>query len=311
MAARFTHLALPCRDLDATIAWYEAHTPMRAFHRRSDLDAEVAWLAEDDTSVGLVVVQSFEARASGEPQTTLSPFAHLGFDVDDPAEVERVDGALAETGLVVANVEVARGWASPDRADASCTEQETLAYEMADHWGCRYLQVIGDYTGTIAEAAVGFGALCDRAADHGLLVGIEWVPSMTNIETAATAAAIALEADRPNGGFCFDSWHLTRSTNDLNDLRSLPGDRIFATQWSDGTIAPQHPDYYRDCLMNRVPPGDGQFDLVDMVRVLDEIGSRAPLGLEVCSTELWEGPVDVAARSAARGMRAVLAEARG
>ena len=230
---------------------------------------------------------------------------------DDPAEVERIDGALAETGLVVANVEVARGWASPDRADASCTEQETLAYEMADHWGCRYLQVIGDYTGTIAEAAVGFGALCDRAADHGLLVGIEWVPSMTNIETAATAAAIALEADRPNGGFCFDSWHLTRSTNDLNDLRSLPGDRIFATQWSDGTIAPQHPDYYRDCLMNRVPPGDGQFDLVDMVRILDEIGSRAPLGLEVCSTELWEGPVDVAARSAARGMRAVLAEARG
>lgn len=94
MAARFTHLALPCRDLDATIAWYEAHTPMRAFHRRSDLDAEVAWLAEDDTSVGLVVVQSFEARASGEPQTTLSPFAHLGFDVDDPAEVD----AAAEVG---------------------------------------------------------------------------------------------------------------------------------------------------------------------------------------------------------------------
>ena len=112
---------------------------------------------------------------------------------DDPAEVERVDGALAETGLVVANVEVASGWASPDRADASSTEPETLAYEMADHWGCRYLQVIGDYTGTIAEAAVGFGALCDRAADHGLLVGIEWVPSMTNIETAATAAAIALD----------------------------------------------------------------------------------------------------------------------
>ena len=94
MAARFTHLALPCRDLDATIAWYETHTPMRAFHRRSDQDAEVAWLAEDDTSVGLVVVQSFEARASGEPQTTLSPFAHLGFDVDDPAEVD----AAAEVG---------------------------------------------------------------------------------------------------------------------------------------------------------------------------------------------------------------------
>ena len=98
MAARFTHLALPCRDLDATIAWYEAHTPMRAFHRRVDADAEVAWLTEvlsgGGTTVGLVVVQTFEAKASGEPQTTLSPFAHLGFDVDDPAEVD----AAAEIG---------------------------------------------------------------------------------------------------------------------------------------------------------------------------------------------------------------------
>ena len=48
MAARFTHLALPCRNLDATIAWYEAHTPMRAFHRRTDVDAEVAWLVRSD-----------------------------------------------------------------------------------------------------------------------------------------------------------------------------------------------------------------------------------------------------------------------
>ena len=42
MATRLTHLALPCRDLDATIAWYEDHTPMRTFHRRVDADTEVA-----------------------------------------------------------------------------------------------------------------------------------------------------------------------------------------------------------------------------------------------------------------------------
>jgi sugar phosphate isomerase/epimerase len=229
---------------------------------------------------------------------------------DDPAAIERVDEALDATGLVIANIEVARGWASPDRADETCTKTEQLAYEMADRWSCRYLQVIGDYTGTLDEAARGFAALCDRAADHGLLVGIEWVPSMTNIETAATAAAIALAADRPNGGLCFDSWHLTRSTNDLEDLRALPGEKIFATQWNDGTIAPQNPNYYEDCLSNRVAPGSGEFSLVDMVRVLDAIGSTAPLGLEVCSTTLWDAPVEHAAQAAAEGMRAVLADAR-
>lgn len=230
---------------------------------------------------------------------------------DDPAAAERVDAALADTAMVIANIEAARGWASPDKADDACRRTEALAYEMADRWSCRYMQVIGDYTGTLAEASTGFGALCDRASEHGLLVGLEWVPSMTNIENATTASRIVVDADRPNGGLCFDSWHLTRSTNDLDDVRNLPGEKVFATQWNDGTIAPQHPDYLQDCLSNRVPPGDGEFSLVEMVRILDGIGSTAPIGLEVCSSTLWAGPVDDAARLAADGMRAVLSQARG
>ena len=100
VTGRFTHLALPCHDLDATIAWYEAHTPLRAFHRRVDVDAEVAWLAEgrrpDGTvnPVGLVVVQSFSDRDAALPVPVLAPFAHLGFAVDDPVEVD----AAAERG---------------------------------------------------------------------------------------------------------------------------------------------------------------------------------------------------------------------
>ncbi|MEM8902744.1 MAG: sugar phosphate isomerase/epimerase family protein [Actinomycetota bacterium] len=229
---------------------------------------------------------------------------------DDHAAVERVEAALDETGLSIANIEALRGWASPDGPTESCLRLESLAFEMADRFGCRYLQVIGDYTGTLTEAAVGFGSLCDRAADHGLLVGLEWVPSMTNIEDATTAVRIVTEADRTNGGFCFDSWHLTRSTNDLAEVRSLPGEKIFATQWNDGTIVPQHDDYYEDCLMNRVPPGEGEFSLVEMVRILDGLGSTAPIGIEVCSSELWAAPVEQAARASAEGMRRVLAEAR-
>ncbi|WP_419842723.1 sugar phosphate isomerase/epimerase family protein [Candidatus Poriferisodalis sp.] len=228
----------------------------------------------------------------------------------DAAEVQRIERALAETGLVIANIEVVRGWASPHRADTACTRQEALAYEIADRFGCRYLQAIGSYSGAIAQAAEGFAALCDRAADHGLLVGLEWVPSLTNIPTAAVAREIVSEADHPSGGYCFDSWHLTRSTNDLDDLRCLNGSKIFATQFNDGPVAPAHPDYLHDCLTNRVPPGHGEFALVEMVRVLDELGSTAPIGLEVCSAQLWADDVAFAAQAAADGMRAVLRQAR-
>ncbi|CAN5597107.1 TIM barrel protein [soil metagenome] len=228
----------------------------------------------------------------------------------DPVELERVDAALAESGLVVANIETLRGWAVPSAINDTYRDLESLAFAMADHWGCRYVQVIGDADGTLDEAAGGFAALCDRAADHGLLVGLEWVPSMTNIADAGTALRIVTEAGRVNGGLCVDSWHFTRSTNNLDDVRAIPGELIVATQFNDGTLVPQEDDYYRDCLTNRVPPGEGEFALVDMLQMLDANGSRAPIGVEVCSSELWAAPVEHAARVSADAMRRVIARSR-
>jgi len=228
---------------------------------------------------------------------------------ENPAALDEVDAALESTGLVVANIETLRGWVHGGD-DEAFTRQEALAYDMAEHWGCRYVQVIGDAEGSLEGAAAGFGALCDRAADRGLLVGLEWVPSMTNIEDAPTALAIVSEADRPNGGLCVDSWHFTRSTNDLDHLRAIPGELVVSTQFNDGTIQAADPDYYTDCLANRVCPGEGEFALVEMIRILDAAGSRAPIGIEICSSELWSRPVDEAARRGADAMRRVLATAR-
>ena len=77
----------------------------------------------------------------------------------------------------------------------------------------------------------------------------------------------------------------------------------------DGPRRPQLDDYKQDCLANRVPPGEGEFDCVAFVRLLTEIGVQSPISLEVCSTELWAAPGDEAAARAADAMRAVLAEA--
>lgn len=227
----------------------------------------------------------------------------------DPAALDAVDAALDETGLVVANIETLRGWATPAGAETA-QRHEQLAFDMADHWGCRYVQVIGDAEGPLDQAAAGFAALCDRAGEHGLSVGLEWVPSMTNIGDARTALRIVTEADRPNGGLCVDSWHFTRSTNDLDDLRAIPGELVVATQWNDGTVVPAEPDYYTDTLANRVVPGAGEFDLVEILRILDAAGSRAPIGLEVCSSALWDAPVEEAAMAAAAAMSRILAAAR-
>jgi sugar phosphate isomerase/epimerase len=216
---------------------------------------------------------------------------------------------LEDNGLVLAEIETVHGWSSSGGPDAEeCRRREDLAYELADGAGCRYFQAIGSYEGSVAEAGEAFGALCDRAAAHGLLVGVEWLP-YTNIATAADAQAIVEAAGRPNGGYCADIWHHRRGANDDAMLRAMPGERVYAVQMDDGPRQPQLPDYKQDCLANRVPPGEGEFDCVQFVRLLHEIGVRAPLSLEVCSTELWAAPASEAASKAADAMRAVLATA--
>ena len=244
-------------------------------------------------------------------------FAGIGLYAPEYRRLRQEEGRSAadirsqvdEHGLVVAEIESVRGWsAGAGGPSEDCRAFEEVAYEMADELGCRYLQATGPYEGSVQEAADGFGALCDRAAVHGLLVGIEFLP-FTNIRTADEAREIVEVADRPNAGYCLDIWHHKRGANDESQLRSLPADRIFAVQMNDGTLAPAIEDYKDDCMRTRVAPGDGAFDCVEFVRLLADMGVRAPISLEVCSTEMWAAPAVESARRAADGMRTVLAKA--
>lgn len=101
--ARFTHVALPCTDIDATIAWYERFTPLRLLDRREDAEGQGAWLGQPDMvdKPFIVVLVSFLRDHENGPQPTLAPFAHLGIEVPTQAEVDgiaargRAEGCLA------------------------------------------------------------------------------------------------------------------------------------------------------------------------------------------------------------------------
>jgi sugar phosphate isomerase/epimerase len=221
-----------------------------------------------------------------------------------PADISAV---LDRHGIALVDVEAARGWwATSGDEFARSRRTEELAYEMADEFGVRYLQVIGPYDCGFDQAVEGFAGLCDRAARHGLLLGVEWLP-FTNIVDAADAQALVAAADRPNGGYCVDIWHHRRGANDVDMIRALEPEKIFSIQMNDGTLLPTIDDYKTDCLASRLPPGDGEFDCLGFVRLLADMGVDAPFSIEVCSTEFWAIPARDAARVAADGMRRVLA----
>jgi lactoylglutathione lyase len=92
---RWTHIALPCADLDASVDWYTAYTPLVVLDRRVDPDGENAWLSHEGQVVHpfVLVLVMFHER-QGSPQPQLAPFAHLGIELPQRADVD----AIAERG---------------------------------------------------------------------------------------------------------------------------------------------------------------------------------------------------------------------
>ena len=99
---RWTHIALPCTDIDATIAWYERFTPLELLDRREDADGQGAWLGHPDQADKpfiLVLVSFFRDQASG-PKPIMAPFAHIGMEVTSRAEVEDIARRGQEEGCL-------------------------------------------------------------------------------------------------------------------------------------------------------------------------------------------------------------------
>jgi lactoylglutathione lyase len=102
-SARWTHIALPSSDIDRSIAWYEAFTPLRLLDQREDADGYGAWLGHPDNGDKpfiLVLVSFFRDQGKG-PLPIMSPFAHIGIEMPTQAEVERVAELAREHNCLV------------------------------------------------------------------------------------------------------------------------------------------------------------------------------------------------------------------
>jgi sugar phosphate isomerase/epimerase len=172
------------------------------------------------------------------------------------------------------------------------TELELFA--VADAVGARSLNAVDVFGGpwSLDEAAAAFAGLCDRAADHGLLVHLEFLP-WSRIPDLATAWQVVGAADRPNGGLMLDAWHYFRSDPDGALLRSIPGRSIVGVQLCDAPATPEI-DPLHATLHERLLPGEGELPLSTLLKDLQATGTTAPIGVEVFSDVLHaQDPEDV------------------
>jgi sugar phosphate isomerase/epimerase len=205
----------------------------------------------------------------------------------------------SDEGVTITDVEAAADWLSPEPDHtasghrARYTTDQLLA--IAAELGATTLVLIHEGDPAPANlAAERFAAVCDRAADEGLRVALEY-PAWMTIGSLEVAWEVVRTADRPNGGLLVDLWHHRRSNSDDELLRTIPPERIYSVQLSDATAQPR--GTLVEDVMHRALPGDGEFDVAAFVALLADIGVEAPIGIEVLEPELLALGPDAAARA--------------
>jgi len=118
---------------------------------------------------------------------------------------------------------------------------------------------------------------------------------------------IISEADMPNLGLGFDSFHMFATKTPMDDLELLDPDKIFLVQladfmWNEIKTVEERISTARTF---RVFPGEGVHSeaLAELVRKLHALGYRGDYSFEVFNDDYQQMPLDVVAR---RGQKAAL-----
>lgn len=239
-------------------------------------------------------------------------FRGVSLFMDDLMGVDeaRLRARLADLGLAVAELDPVLTWVPGVEAGGAGFERWSVDdfLRAAERVGARSLNAVCFAPG-VPEAALveAFAALCDRASEVGVPVHLEFMP-ISGVRDLAAALRIVDGAGRPNAGVMLDVWHFVRSRSSRAQLASNAS-KVIALQLDDCPAEPE-PNLIAETLNRRLMPGEGDADVVGLLRLLDAGGCTAPLGVEVFAEELVALAPARAAERVAEATRKVVAAAR-
>jgi sugar phosphate isomerase/epimerase len=224
---------------------------------------------------------------------------------------------VADSGLAITEVEIVGNWLPGARRKPGMpawlvalldrmTPERVIAIAAAV--GARGI-TIGEMFGIdvdVDRAAKAFARVCARAADHGLTVALEYIPT-GGIANLDQASAIVERAGAANGGLLVDAWHFFRSGSRLDQLAALPARAIASIQLCDAPAVAEA-DLDHAMVHDRLLPGEGALDLPGLLAALARTGTGAPIAIEVFSDALAALPIDAIARRCAAAAHELLTE---
>ena len=149
----------------------------------------------------------------------------------------------------------------------------------------------------MADLADHLARFAEMMAADGITCVLEAMP-MWGLRTLAEVETLRRATPASNLRLLFDTWHYMRGGRDDALIGRIPAGIIDHVQIADGTLAtPEGRSLFDDCLYHRLPPGEGELPLLDILRVLKAAGHLGSVGPEVFSAEFDRMPAaDIAAR---------------
>jgi len=152
-----------------------------------------------------------------------------------------------------------------------------------------------------------FADLCDRAAQYGLQVCLEFAV-YTGVRTLAHAARIVAKSGRSNASVLIDALHFSRSGGVPADVRSVAPSLLRYAQICDASVdrpePTDTPNLIREARTGRLLPGEGVLPLRALVASLP---ARVPLAVEAPCRATAELPPVERAKRAYQSLTALLA----
>jgi sugar phosphate isomerase/epimerase len=190
---------------------------------------------------------------------------------DDPGLPGAIGAALRETGLTISFLDGFLIFPDKDIRD------RRVDLEIMAELGAPLVNTVSadpDLNRSIDQ----FGVLVDMATAVGMDTVLELVPEVSTIPTLEVALGAIKAVGRREFRLLIDTMHFGRSGGRAADLAALDPHLIGYLQINDVPLVPDNPSYYQEATSERLVPGTGELDLVE---ILAAIPDGVSIGIEV------------------------------
>lgn len=192
----------------------------------------------------------------GEPNYALA---------DNPEMLRATKRALADTGMKVHDIELARVY------DDMHPTKYLPAMEVAAELGARAV-LSSIWTPKREYAIEKFGHICDFARQFGMTVDLEYVP-IASVNNLAGAVDVLRTANRSNAGLMIDVHHMHRALDKPEALAGLPKEWFHFAHLCDaqGEIPTDRAEMTRILREERLYIGEGGVPVAEILNTLPKM----------------------------------------